>query len=953
MLSRTLFDVIRGYLNNKANNTEEKYVSDLMESMQGSLKTATIDEKADLIQQLIFINLVGYDVSWADFTVLEVMSSDSYSNKRVAYTAATQMWNTKSDAVLMATNRIQRDLTSVIPLVANAVLTSLPPYLSLPLSQHIAHDVIALMSGARPQLRQKAIMTFYHICLKYPDALRPGFTALRNRLDDSDVSVVFSALTVMSELCAHNPANFGQLIPKFHKMLETSPSNWISVRLITILRMLCAVEPRLPRKLINPFTTILETTSSITVLFECVRTIIDVPILNPTLLSYATQRMQAFLEHKDTNLRFLCLTLFIKLIRVQPSLVATHKELITQCLDSSDEATRMLALDLLAALANDRTVDGIVAKLFEHFRASKSAQFRDQILTRVVDICSRDDYELITDFEWYITVLVDFLEEGGFTAYHLIADQFLDMAQRVPATRETLIALMAALFENVDFKDKTRLLLVAAFIIGEYSDDPENIQSLLQPLVLSADERVQTCCLDAAFKLYLRVPEDSRPEGLSEQLCEGAALLAESPHAEVQDRAQSILELVQILSRAADFTAFEELKGQLATEQEEDEEPIERPAGLDAPVELFAAEDEVEPEEEKPSTPLAEAARKKRRHRTQTEGDDSKPLPTKVRHQQHSAVKPEILSKGRKTTQTAKPKPQSNAISDALATVDLSGDIAEAEVLPRPMPYNQDELTRRAEINSHRRHRSHGHRRTKEIQQTQQAPPPPPAVTGPKPRSRMQLMGENSSLIVNAVEFTAPADSPGRLEVELQIHNQTAAVVTAIDITVQGSGVKGIDVPSITQQIQPVSSVSHKIVLEFANPMGLSRVRVIFVPVDGPVETLEGQLRVYPSCFLNPAPAEELEGAMERCQHVSKIRPEGTVKARDVLQTAVNVLRGTMIKTESTTRAIFAKAAGGEEIIGTVQASVGAAFVELKGSDEALVRNVSKELEAKIRALAQ
>ena len=269
-----------------------------MDEMQKECANASIDEKSDIVQQVIFLNLIGYDVSWADFTVLEVMSSESYSAKRIAYTAASQMWNTQSDVVIMATHRIHRDLTSVVPLIANAVLTSLPPYLSLPLAQHIAHDVIALMSGARPQLRQKAIMTFYHICLKYPDALRPGFTALRNRLDDTDLFVVFSALTVMSELCAHNPQNFVGMIPKFHKMLETAPTNWITVRLITILRMLCSVEPRLPKKLVPPFTTILETTNSITVLFECVRTIIDIPITNPILLTYATQRMQAFLEHK-------------------------------------------------------------------------------------------------------------------------------------------------------------------------------------------------------------------------------------------------------------------------------------------------------------------------------------------------------------------------------------------------------------------------------------------------------------------------------------------------------------------------------------------------------------------------------------------------------------------------------------------------------------------------------
>jgi hypothetical protein len=96
-------------------------------------------------------------------------------------------------------------------------------------------------------------------------------------------------------------------------MLENAHSNWVLLRIIAILRLLCSAEPRLPKKFVTPFASILETTCSITVLFECVRAIIEIPITNSVLLSSAAQRMQ-FLEHQDVNLRFLYLSLFIKLI---------------------------------------------------------------------------------------------------------------------------------------------------------------------------------------------------------------------------------------------------------------------------------------------------------------------------------------------------------------------------------------------------------------------------------------------------------------------------------------------------------------------------------------------------------------------------------------------------------------------------------------------------------------
>ena len=471
-MPRFLAEMIRGYLIARAQGNEQGYVVELRDEMERIAREGSPEDKMDVIQQLIFLNLRGHDTTWADFLALEVMSQDSYGAKRIAYTAAEQMWTSQSDVVLMATNRIQKDLTSVQPLMSSLVLAAMPSFLSQNLAHDVASDVISLMSAARPAVRQRAIMTFYHICLRYTDALRPGFIPLRARLDDQDTSVVFSALTVMSELCAHNVNNFVGLIPKFHKMLETSESNWVTLRLIHLLRMLSGVEPRLPKKLIAPFTTILATTSSVTVLFECVRTIIEIPITNAVLLTYATQNMQKFLDNEDTNLRFLCLSLFIKLIEIQPRLVAQHRELITQCLDSNDEATRLLALDLLAALANDKTIDGIVARMYDHFKQSKSVTFKNQLLKRVIEICSKNDYDLVNDFEWYISVLMDFVIEGGFDCYDALAEQLLDLALRVPDTRERLVAEMGGLFENIEYKDATPLLLAA------FSGNPEVIKYL-------------------------------------------------------------------------------------------------------------------------------------------------------------------------------------------------------------------------------------------------------------------------------------------------------------------------------------------------------------------------------------------------------------------------------------------------------------------------------------------
>ena len=42
------------------------------------------------------------------------------------------------------------------------------------------------MSSSKPYLRKKAILVMYKVFLKFPDALRPAFPRLKDRLDDAD-----------------------------------------------------------------------------------------------------------------------------------------------------------------------------------------------------------------------------------------------------------------------------------------------------------------------------------------------------------------------------------------------------------------------------------------------------------------------------------------------------------------------------------------------------------------------------------------------------------------------------------------------------------------------------------------------------------------------------------------------------------------------------------------------
>ena len=46
----------------------------------------------------------------------------------------------------------------------------------------------------------------------------------------------------------------------------------------------------------------------------------------------------------------------------------------------------------------------IVKKLMSHIEKAEGTQYRDELLSKVIEVCSHDNYKHITNFEWYVSI---------------------------------------------------------------------------------------------------------------------------------------------------------------------------------------------------------------------------------------------------------------------------------------------------------------------------------------------------------------------------------------------------------------------------------------------------------------------------------------------------------------------------------------------------------------------
>ncbi len=116
-----------------------------MEEIKRELKQDNIAVKANAISKLTYLQMLGYDISWAAFNVIEVMSSTKFTFKRSGYVAATQSFNENTDVLMLTTNMIRKDLGSSNMYDAALALNGLSCFVTPDLARDLANDVVTLV----------------------------------------------------------------------------------------------------------------------------------------------------------------------------------------------------------------------------------------------------------------------------------------------------------------------------------------------------------------------------------------------------------------------------------------------------------------------------------------------------------------------------------------------------------------------------------------------------------------------------------------------------------------------------------------------------------------------------------------------------------------------------------------------------------------------------------------
>ncbi|CAD5173250.1 unnamed protein product [Musa acuminata subsp. malaccensis] len=517
LFQRSLDDLIRVLRSSSSAALEAAAIARALDEIRREIRSPDLDTKVVALQKLTYLaSLHHFDMSWAAFHALELLPSTSLPQPRAAYLAASLSFHPSStDLLPLATHQLRKHLApspSNSPAVAAPALHLLALASSPDLARHLAPDLLPILSNQSSNpLRPKAVATALRVLAVCPDTAPVLFKPLVECLSlSSDPRAVSAAIGAFCELAlaAPDPSPYLPLAPEFYRLLVDSRNNWVTIKVLKIFARLAPLEPRVAARIVDPVCQLLRRFTAKSLVFECIRTVFSSLLDHDAAVRLAVDKIKEFLaSDDDPNLRYLGLQALNMLGPAHSWAVEDSREVVIQSLNDTDTNIRREALRLIMGMLCDSNVVDICNMLIK-YAIKSDPEFANEILDEVLATCGRNVYELIVDFDWYVSLLGEMVRNPHFAKGDEIERQLVDVGLRVRDARPELIRVARNLLIDPALLGNPflcKVLSAAAWVSGEYVEFSRNplelVEALLQPRTNLLPPFVRAVYVQAVFKI--------------------------------------------------------------------------------------------------------------------------------------------------------------------------------------------------------------------------------------------------------------------------------------------------------------------------------------------------------------------------------------------------------------------------------------------------------------------
>ncbi|TDH16720.1 hypothetical protein EPR50_G00000770 [Perca flavescens] len=455
--------------------------------------------KKKYVCKLLFIFLLGHDIDFGHMEAVNLLSSNKYTEKQIGYLFISVLVNSNSDLISLINNGIKNDLASRNPTFMNLALHCIANVGSREMAEAFASQIpsILVAGDTMDSVKQSAALCLLRLNRTSPDLVPMGEWTARvvHLLNDQHLGVVTAAASLITTLAQKSPEDFktsiSLAVARLSRIVTSASIDlqdytyyfvaapWLSVKLLRLLQ--CYPPPEdaaLRSRLTECLETILNkaqeppkskkvqhSNAKNAVLFEAIALIIHHDS-EPTLLVRACNQLGQFLQHRETNLRYLALESMCTLASSEFSheAVKTHIDTVINALKTErDVSVRQRAVDLLYAMCDRSNAKQIVAEMLSYLE-NADYSIREEMVLKVAILAEK----YAVDYTWYVDTILNLIriagdyvsEEVWYRVIQIVINQ--DDVQGY-AAKTVFEALQApACHEN--------LVKVGGYILGEFGN---------------------------------------------------------------------------------------------------------------------------------------------------------------------------------------------------------------------------------------------------------------------------------------------------------------------------------------------------------------------------------------------------------------------------------------------------------------------------------------------------
>ncbi|PWA64460.1 Adaptor protein complex AP-3, delta subunit [Artemisia annua] len=508
LFQRTVDDLIKGIRLHNPGSAQSSFISKSLDEIRREIKSTDLATKSIAVNKLTYLHsLHNIDISFAAFHAVELTSSPIFNFKKIGYLAASLSFSPSTDVILLLTNQLRKDLTSANVHDVSLALECISAICTVDIARDLTPDVFNLMTSSKNIVKKKAIACLLKVFSQFPDAVRVCFKRLVENLEKNDDQMLAATVGVFCELCSKEPRAYLPLAPELYRILVECRNNWVLIKVLKIFEKLAKLEPRLAKKVVEPICDVMKRSEAKSLVFECVRTIVSSFYEYEFAVKLAVGKIREFLLESDLNLRYLGLQGLLIVGQHHLWAVLENKEIVIKSLSDVDRNIKVEALRLVMSMVSEDNVVEICRVLIGYALKS-DPEFCNEILRSMLLTCSSNVYEIVNDFDWYVSLLGEMSRIPHCQNGEEIEYQLIDIGMRVKDVRPELVRVGRDLLIDPALLGNPfihRILSAAAWVSGEYvrfSRNPSEImEALLQPRTNLLPPSIRAVYIHSAFKV--------------------------------------------------------------------------------------------------------------------------------------------------------------------------------------------------------------------------------------------------------------------------------------------------------------------------------------------------------------------------------------------------------------------------------------------------------------------